>query len=147
MARNTIVGGGAGFLLEDVGGSFARFVREAPKDMRATVQAAVKTTCFALERRMAAAAPVGPDAPHIRNYVKHEVRGLNGRVGFIDATDAAAPGSDASIGDVALFNEYRPNAQAFMRPSAELESSDFVRRVRDAIRRTERDLSGGGGLL
>jgi hypothetical protein len=48
---------------------------------------------------------------------------------------------------VALFNEYNPNRQPWMKPSAERESSDFVKRVADAMGQVERNLSGGGGLL
>lgn len=145
MSSRTLVGGG--FELEDANGSFARFLRNAPKEFRQSINAAIKTTCFALERRMESAAPVGPDAPHIKEAVTHAVRGLSGRVGYIDATAPAAPGSNASIADVALYNEYRPNKQPFMRPSAELEASDYVRRMKAAIGQAERSLSGGSGNL
>jgi hypothetical protein len=145
MSARNVIGGGV--VLEDVGGSFARFLRDAPKEMRQQLQAAVKTTSFAMQQRMKAMAPVGPDAPHIRDAVTHSVRGLVGKVGFIDATAPAGPGNSASIGDVALYNEYSPNNQPFMRPSAEAESSDFVRRMKAAVTQAERSLSGGGGLL
>jgi len=131
----------------DVGGSFRRFIDHAPKEYRRLISGEVKTTAFALQQRMKAKAPVGPDAPHIRDFVTHDVRGLTARVGFIDATDAAAPSSDASIGDVAAYNEWNPNKQPFIKVSAEAEAPDFVRRVTSAIGQAERILSGGGGLL
>lgn len=145
MSARTLIGGGT--VLEDTNGSFARFLRDAPKAMRNEIQAAVKTTCFAMQQRMRAQAPVGPDAPHIRDHVTYAVRGLSGRVGFIDATEAAGPHNTATLADVALYNEYTPNQQPFMRPAAEAEASDFTRRMKAAITNAERSLSGGGGLL
>jgi len=138
---------GGGFEIEDVGGSFARFVKNAPKDVRSALNDAVKKTCFAMEGRMSVLAPKGPDSPHIKDAVTHKVRGLTGQVGFIDATQQAGADNDATLADVALFNEYSPNKQPFMRPAAEAESSDFVRRATHALTQAERNLSGGGGLL
>lgn len=141
------IGGGKGFYLEDVGGSFKKFLREAPRVTRSYIHDAVEKTAFALQRRMEFNAPQGPDAPHIKNHVTYKRRGQRADVGFLNATEPAAPGSDASIADVALYNEYRPNGQPFMRPSAEAEDKNFIRRVSDAMRQTERDLSAGGGLV
>lgn len=138
---------GGGFEIEDVNGSFARFLRDSPKVLRQCLYDAIDRTAFAMAQRMRATAPVGPDSPHIRNNVTWKRRGLLGQVGFIDATEPAAPGSDASIADVALYNEYRPNKQPFMRPAAEAEANDYAKRMRAAIGQMERDLSGGGGLL
>lgn len=145
MSRRTQVGGG--FEVIDVNGSFKRFLKNAPKEFREVLKDAVKRTSFALERRMASSAPIGPDAPHIRDFVTHKVRGLQGQVGFIDATAQAGPENDATIADVALYNEYRPNKQPFMLPAAEAEASDFVKRAKAALGQAERNLSGGGGLL
>ncbi len=92
-------------------------------------------------------APVGPDAPHIKDAVTYKQRGQMALVGFLDATQPAAPNSEASMADVALFNEYVPNGQPFMRPAAEQEDADFRKRVTQAIQKMDRDLSGGGGLL
>jgi hypothetical protein len=157
VSRRDFIGGQRhGILLEDVNGSFARLIDNGPKEARKLVQAAVKSTCFALERRMATSAPVGPDSPHLREAVSHKVHGLNGRVGYIegqggdDASRADAPtwnGMVMTNAWVALFNEYNPNRQPWMKPSAERESSDFVKRVADAMGQVERNLSGGGGLL
>jgi hypothetical protein len=145
MARGALVGGGLEIV--DLNGSFARFVKTAPKDMRAVLAGEVKATAFALARRMEAKAPKGPDAPHIKEAVTSKARGLSAQVGYINATQPAGPDSTATIAEVALFNEYRPNRQPFMRPAAEAEASDYVRRMKAAIGQVERNLSGGGGLL
>lgn len=144
MSKYDLIGGG--LTVEDVGGSFARFLKNAPKEMRKCMAGAVQATAFALAQRMKAKAPVGPDAPHIRDFVTSKSRGLYGRAGFIDATEQAGPNNPASIADVALYNEYRPNAQPFMKPAAEQESADFVKRMKVAMGLVERNLSGGGGL-
>lgn len=144
MSARTKIGGG--FEIEDVGGSFRRFLNETPRIARAYLADAVKKTAFALQSRMEADAPVGPDAPHIKESITYTTRGQSAQVGYIDATEAAGPGNDASLADVALFNEYSPNHQPFMRPAAEAEASDFVRRITAAVQQVERDLSGGGGL-
>jgi hypothetical protein len=145
MGKRDLVGGG--FVVEDVGGSFKRFIDTAPKVVRLCIYDALDRTRFAMEQRMRATAPVGPDAPHIREHVTSTRRGLQAQVGFIEATQAAGPDNDASIADVALYNEYRPNKQPFMRPAAEAEASDYVKRMKAALFQAERDLSGGGGVL
>jgi hypothetical protein len=146
MSRRDFVGGGA-IQIEDVGGSFAKFLKNAPKDMRAYLQDAIEKTAFAMAGRMRAGAPVGPDSPHIRDAVTYKRRGLTAQVGFIDATEAAGPDNTATLADVALYNEYSPNKQPFMRPAAEAEASDFTRRMKAAVTQAEHSLSGGGGLL
>lgn len=145
MSRRNLIGG-AKIEIVDAGGLFARFKREAPKEFREAIYDAVEKTSFALAQRMRAMAPVGPEAPHIRDHISYKRRGARAEVGYLDATQEAGAGSTATIADVALFNEYAPNKQPFMRPAAEMESKDFDRRVRDALKRVERDLSGGGGL-
>jgi hypothetical protein len=147
MARNDFIGGGRGIILEDVGGSFARLREESPKIYRQVVYDALDKTRFALEQRMRSMAPVGPDSPHIREAITSKRRGYTAQVGYIDATDFAGPDNDASLADVALYNEYNPNRQPFMRPAAELEAKDFVTRIMKACRDVEHSLSGGGGLL
>ncbi len=141
MATKTTV------IVEDVGGSFARFRSESPKVFRQVLYDALERSGFALEQRMRAAAPVGPDAPHIRDYITSKRYGYVEQVGYIDATDQAGPNNTASIAEVALYNEYHPNLQPFMRPSAELELKDFKSRMEKALGDVERSLSGGGGLL
>lgn len=135
------------FEIEDVGGRFAAIKTTAPKVFAAFVADAVEKTAFGIQQTMRATAPVGPDAPHIRDHVSYTRRGMTAQVGFINATTPAAPGSDASMADVALYNEYQPNKQPFMRPAAEAEARNFLRRMKDAVQQAERNLSGGGGLL
>jgi hypothetical protein len=132
--------------LEDVNGSFARFLREAPRVARKEVAFAVQKATFQVAQRMRASAPVGPDAPHIRDAITTTQRGLTGQAGFINATEPAGPNNSATQAEVALYNEYTPNKQPFMRPAAEAEASGFVRGVREALGRVERTLSGGGLL-
>ncbi len=132
------------FVLEDVGGAFARFQREAPKVFRQLIYDALERSAFALAQRMRAAAPVGPEAPYMRDFITTKRYGYVAQIGYIDVTEL--DNSGASIANVALFNEYRPNEQPFMRPSAELELKDFQKRMEKALGDAERSLSGGGGL-
>lgn len=141
MARTRIV-----VTLDDVGGSFKRFLERAPREARAALHDAVERTAFSLQQRMKALAPLGPDAPHIKDAISYKRRGQRAEIGLLDATEPAAPGSTATMADVGLFNEYSPNRQAFMKPAAEAENADFTRRVSDAMRQVERNLSSGGGL-
>jgi hypothetical protein len=147
MSKRDFIGGGKGFVLEDVGGSFQRLLEMETRYARARLHDAVDRTAFALQQRMKANAPVGPEAPHIKDDVTYKTRGQAAQVGFIDATEPAAPGNPASQADVALYNEYNPNQQPFMMPAAETEARDFMKRIEDAISLIEKDLSGGGGLL
>jgi hypothetical protein len=137
MAR--FAGGG---VIEDVGGSFARFLKQAPKVVKHHVIDAVELTAFSLGKRMEQDAPVGPDAPHIKDFVTWKRRGMTAQVGYLDATEAAGPGNTATIAGVALMNEYAPNKQPFMRPAAERESPIFVKRMKNAIKDIEAALGG-----
>lgn len=135
--------------LEDVGGSFKRFLAEAPREARAALHDAVEKTAFALQQRMKALAPMGPDAPHIKELITYARRGQRAQIGILESAGGgspAAPGSTATNAEVALYNEYNPNRQPFMKPAAEAEDRDFTRRVSDAMKQVERNLSGGGGL-
>jgi hypothetical protein len=135
--------------VEDVGGSFKRFLAAAPREARAYIHDAVEKTAFSLQQRMKALAPVGPDAPNIRESISYKRRGQRAEIGLLDGQGGempAAPGSTATQAEVGLYNEYRPNAQPFMRPAAEAENADFTRRISDAMKQVERSLSGGGGL-
>lgn len=142
MSRRTQVGGG--FEVIDVNGSFKRFLKNAPKEARATLVPAVLVTAHKLEQRMASMAPVGPDAPHIARSITFKHRGLTAQVGFLKedfGAEPAADGSTATIAEVALYNEYKPNKQPFMLPAAEAESSDYRKRMIAALAVAERKLS------
>lgn len=129
-----------GVELVDVNGSWARFLKAAPKDVRSALSDAVAKTTFAVAQRMKAMAAVGPEAPHMRDAIEAQLpkrNGLSGKAGIFDNDTEA---------HVALYNEYRPNAQPFMRPAARDEDSDFKVRATKALQQAERSLSGGGGL-
>lgn len=135
--------------VEDVGGNFASFVRgRGAKEARARLSVVVLATAASLARRMGQSAPVGPDAPHIAQTVTFKHRGLTAQVGYLAEDfggDPAGEGTTATIAEVALYNEFQPNAQPFMRPSAERESADYLRRAKEALASMERALSLGGG--
>ncbi len=118
----------------DVNGSFARFLREAPKVARKQLAAAVAKSTDRLAGRMIGFAPVGPDAPHIRDEIKVIRRGLVGRAGIFDNDEQA---------HVALYNEYAPNLQPFMMPAALLEATAFTQTVKDALQMMASDLERG----
>jgi hypothetical protein len=97
-------------------------------------------------QRMKALAPRSDPqfAPHIQDEIEVKTRGLTARVGLLD------PGPTGIEADVALFNEYAPNKQPFMRPAAEAEASEFQRHITRAIQKMEGKLQvgiAGGGLL
>lgn len=147
MSKRTFIGGGRGIVLEDVGGSFARFVKESPRIARSFIHDAVEKSAFAMSRRMAATAPRGPDAPHIQQAIAYKRRGMRAEVGILEdvGSQPAAAGSSATMAEVALYNEYRPNRQPFMMPAAEAEAATFTRRVSDAVKQMERSLTSGVG--
>jgi hypothetical protein len=125
---------------------FDRFLRQAPSEFRTALSACVRKAAEDIADRMEAFAPVGPDAPHIKDEIK--VRGARGkqltaRIGYFDQTPSSERGK-ATQPMVALFNEYAPNDQAFMRPAANAEADTFAKRATDAIRAAERNLKVSG---
>jgi hypothetical protein len=125
---------------------FDRFIRRAPAEFRTALSSCVRKAAEDVADRMEAFAPVGPDAPHIRDDIK--VRGAKGkqltaRIGYFDRTPSGG-GGDATQPDVAMFNEYGKNNQAFMRPAANAEADNFAKRAIDAIRAAERSLKVSG---
>jgi hypothetical protein len=123
--------------IEDVDGSFKRFIQKAPKEVRANLQDAVRKTAFGVGQRMRANAPVGPDAPHIRNDIDvQHGRGLSSKVGYFGGSD-----NSSDQAHIALYNEFKPNAQPFMRPAAEDEESSFRQLATAALKNAERSLS------
>lgn len=151
MSRRDFIGGG--FEIEDVNGSFDRFIRQAPKELKKRMHVPVLGTAFALSKRMAANAPVGPDAPHLAEAVTFKHTGLTAQVGYLAEHFGGDPARDddpeiwksmlVTNAWVALFNEYNPNNHPFMRPSAEAEAPEYVKRVYEAIASMERALSRG----
>jgi hypothetical protein len=142
MAKSTVE-------LVDVGGSFRRLLREAPKEARRELSDVVKKTVFKLEKRMQALAPDrGPDPPHIKDSIESESRGMSGKAGILDraGSQSAGAGSTATLAEVAIYNEYRPNEQEFMRPAARLVDPEFTADVAKALQRVERSLGSGVGI-
>jgi hypothetical protein len=118
-------------VIEDVGGSFKRFLRQAPKVARAHLAKAVKDTTEAVRDHMARTAPVGPDAPHIAQEQEAKSRGLRGQAGILDNDHEA---------HIALFNEYAPNKQPFMMPAAFSQEQPFANRGKAALQAMEAEL-------
>jgi hypothetical protein len=151
MANKTTI------MIQDVGGSFKRFLEQAPEEARMLLNDAVEKTAFSMQQRMKANAPSGPNDPHIKETISYKRTGqklkgnrfgaeiglLDGRGGD-DAADSRGGSSPATQAEVGLYNEYKPNGQPFMRPAAEAENRDFTRRVTDALKQVERKLSVGG---
>jgi hypothetical protein len=137
------------FTVEDDGG-LKRLAAESPRIIREMLKDPVNKTRFALENRIRLRAPVGPDAPHIKDAVTSKMLrgGMTAYVGYIDATEQASPDNPATQAFVALLNEYNHNRSnpPFMRPAAEAESSDFIRRVTDALNQLDRHLGRGVGI-
>lgn len=121
--------------IEDVNGSFARLIREAPKEARAYLSHAVATTTLAVKQRMTARVPVDEgelrDALDVSLPKRNSLRGL---AGVLDDADQAA---------VAQYNEWSPNKQPFMRPAAQDEANDFKERAVRALKSMESALSTG----
>ncbi len=120
----------SGIVIEDVKGSFAKFIKNAHKTLEKHVETSIDKAAQSVVERMRSAAPVGPDAPHMRDAITYRRRGKMAEIGIFDE----------EMAQVALFNEYSPNHQPFMRLAAEQSDSDFVRKVTEAIVRMEQAL-------
>ena len=120
MAR-TVVG------IEDVGGSFARFLKQAPKVARAEIAKAVAKTAEHLADEMFDNAPPRSDTPpHVKDAIDYESRGLSGKAGVLAGSEPAGGTDGTTQGMVALFNEYAPNKQPFMLPAAAILPTDCL---------------------
>jgi hypothetical protein len=127
--------------IEDVKGSFRRLIDDAPKRVRKYMATAVFQTSMAVLREMEARAAMGPEGEgltpdeHIKLDLTHQgrVTAMSQRVGIFDNAGQAA---------VALFNEYSPDHQPFMKPAAEAEAGPFLARAIEALQKVERELSG-----
>ena len=114
--------------IEDVNGSFARLIKQAPKEARSFLSQAVATTTVAVSQRMRARVPV--DEGELKAAIDVRLpKGtrLAGEAGVFDGEQAG----------VALYNEYQPNVQPFMRPSAQDEAEDFKQRAIKALKKLE----------
>lgn len=129
--------------IEDVGGRFASLDKRAMKSLRKHLGAAVaKTTAHVADEMFDNAPPRSEVPPHVKDAIDYVVRGLVGRAGILHGEEPA--GNDATQGEVAVFNEFSPNKQPFMRPAAEKEVPLYRKRAEDALGKMERELAVGG---
>lgn len=134
-------GGRRETILEDVDGSFARFLRELPGDARVHLSHAIRITTYAIAGRMRETVKriaylTGDMHNKIENRPPKQTA-LVGRAGIWDTVEA----------EIALYNEYTPNRQPFMRPSVDDEQRQYVKRVQAAMRLTDRYYGPGGRTI
>jgi hypothetical protein len=130
-------------------GSFKRFIRNAPKEVRRGVIAAIAGTAAGVRSKVSSRAPVGPFAPHIQDDV--EVRSskdtaytLWAKVGYLSKKPAGGTDPDATQPSVAFWQEYgtdHSGSTHFMFRSAEEETDDYRKRVISALKDAERRLA------
>lgn len=128
--------------LVDVGGSFKRFLRQAPKVVRETLHdVAIEPTTVQVAARIRSNVHVSEDSRlgHVRDAIGFKTRGLVGQAGILDAGSGTEPGSN--IAWIALFEEYHPNQHPFMSPAAQDETTPFKLRAQAALKRIEAALS------
>lgn len=129
----------------DVDGSLRRFIKKFPELVRAEAAKEVSTTARSVLKRIETRIAVGPDAPHLRDDLSYEAKGLLGRIGILEdaAGKQAAPGSEATQGEVMLYNEFRPNRQPVLGNSVRAEANEFGARIAKALQRAVSSVSGG----
>jgi hypothetical protein len=124
--------------LVDVHGSLRRLVIMGPKVFRGFIKPQIQVSAHAVAARARTLAPVGEAMPkgrrHIRDGIEvavHPVK-LFADVGFFSNPDEAA---------VAIYNEYTPNRQPFLRPALEAEEREYHTRFVKALRAAAGELS------
>jgi hypothetical protein len=130
--------------LTDLNGSFKRFYTQAPKVVRAALRDAIAKAADRLSDEMYDGAPPRSDvAPHIKDAIGVKQTGLVARVGILDGE--APSGTEATMGEVALYNEYGPNQDnTFMLPAAWATERPLEAFARKALAKVEAELSVGG---
>jgi hypothetical protein len=105
--------------------TFTKFAEKAPGVLRAkAVEAAQKTTPRVLARMEAT-------APRLTGEMASKLTVDGGIVGIFDPEQAA----------VALYNEYSPNHQPFMRAAAQASVGDLVEAVTAGMQDAEAELT------
>lgn len=133
-----------GIEIVDVGGRFARLASNSSREFRRALAPAVaKGTERLADEMFDLSPPRSDDPPHVKDAIDYESRGLSGKAGILNGGESAGSG-DTTMGEVALFNEYDPNEQPFMRPAAENVANDFARDVTQALERAVRSLAVTG---
>jgi hypothetical protein len=124
----------------DVNGSFARFSSRAPKAMRAELKKLVTRIANRVSDEMYDKAPPRSEVPpHVRDAIDVKQVGLTARVGILDGEGDS--GTDATMGEVALFNEYSPNRQPFVRPAAVASERPAAEYASKTLAAVERELA------
>lgn len=129
--------------IEDVGGGFKRLYSQAPKIVRQELYKAIEKATIYCSDEMYDRAPDRSDVPpHIKDAIDWERRGLVGKAGILNGDEPG--GGEATMGEVALYNEYKPNAQPFAMPAALVTQKVLESEARKAIGRLENALGGLG---
>jgi hypothetical protein len=132
--------------VEDVDGSFRKFMRQAPAIVRQEMAPAINATARGVHQLMQGRAPEGPEAPHIKEDIQTlEASPANKRAKNTTAQTGYFHGSSdhSDQPHIALYNEFRPNKQPFMRSSADDMTQEFLRHVSAALQRLDSRLSKG----
>lgn len=111
-------------------------LKRAPELVKAESQQAVRVSTFAIAQRARALAP--QDTGRLRAAISSSARGQSGRV-LIDKS--------AHYWRFVEYGTVTMPSRPFIRTAAELESGDFVQRVRMIGSKLEKDWPSGGGLL
>ena len=135
--RNTIE-------IVDVGGRFTGLAKNASREFRRALAGAVaKGTERLADEMFDLSPPRSDDPPHVKDAIDYTSRGLSGKAGILNGAESAGSG-DTTMGEVALFNEYDPNDQPFMRPAADNVANDFANDCTQALERAVRALEVTG---
>jgi hypothetical protein len=128
----------------DVNGSFRRLYTKAPKLVREALKTAIAKAADRLSDEMYDGAPPRSEfAPHVKDAIDAKQIGLSARVGILDGD--APSGTEATMGEVALYNEYGPNQdRAFLLPAAWATERPLEAFARKALEKVEAELSIGG---
>lgn len=112
-------------------------IREAPKHVRVYLNHAVITTATSVAQRMRARVAVdeGELKGAIDTKLPKSKTSLHAQAGVFAPEEEVA---------VAMFNEYIPNKQPFMRAAAQDEASGFKDRAQRALKQAEDALTRGG---
>lgn len=105
--------------------TFTPFLEQAPTVLKAAGRRGAQQTTPKVLARMEA------NAPRLTGVMASRLTANGGQVGIFDNSEEAS---------VALFNEYSPNHQPFMRPAAQSSVGDLIEAMTSAIQGAEADL-------
>lgn len=110
----------------DIFDTFTAFTERAPAVLRAAAYRGAHRTAPRVLARMQAA------APRLTGAMAAKLTADGGLVGIFDDPEEAS---------VALFNEYSPNHQPFMRPALQSEGSGLIASVTEEVGAAEAELA------